>query len=494
MATTADNLQEYSVSELSSALKRNIEDAFGFVRVRGEISGLKLAASGHLYLSLKDENAVMDAVCWRGSRRNITFKPEDGLEVVCTGKLTTYPARSRYQLVVETMAPAGGGALMALLEERKQKLRAEGLFEASRKRQIPEIPTIIGIVTSPTGAVIRDMLHRIAERFPRDVLLWPVLVQGEGAAAQIAAAIDGFNKLEVGGDPPRPDVLIVARGGGSLEDLWSFNEEIVVRATARSAIPLISAVGHETDTTLIDFASDLRAPTPTAAAELAVPVRLDLMARTQQLDGAMRQALVRHLRLAGEQFRSAGRGLSDPKAIVQAKAQRLDDVGERLSRAIYLRYEQKRGALAGVAARLLTPRQLLQRNRLRLDQAGRALEERIRNRMRWSREAGRNLTRRWSPALLRPLLKSCRERVTGLGQVIEATSYKRTLERGYAVVRDPAGEVIATAEALKAAGRGTVQLRDASVGIAVADRPGAEKPAKPASKDLPKDAEQGRLL
>src|SRR5438067_7031914 len=289
----ASNLPEYTVSELSLALKRSIEDSFSHVRVRGEISGFKRHGSGHCYLALKDADAVLDAVCWRHTAIRLPLKPEDGMEVVCTGRLTTYPGRSKYQLVIDTIELAGIGALLRILEERRQRLAAEGLFDPERKKKLPFLPEVIGIVTSPTGAVIRDILHRLADRFPRRVLVWPVAVQGEGAAAQVAAAIAGFNRLLAGGprdnSVPRPDLLIVARGGGSLEDLMAFNEEIVVRAAAASVIPLISAVGHETDTTLIDHAADRRAPTPTAAAEMAVPVRLDLIAelggRSARLSG-----------------------------------------------------------------------------------------------------------------------------------------------------------------------------------------------------------------
>src|SRR5579864_6764288 len=272
------NLPEYTVSELSLALKRAIEDGFSHVRVRGEVSGFKRHGSGHCYFALKDADAVLDAVCWRMTAIRLAVKPEDGMEVVCSGRLTTYPSRSKYQLVVDSIELAGVGALLKLLEERRRRLADEGLFAEERKKKPPFLPEVIGIVTSPTGAVIRDILHRLADRIPRRVLLWPVAVQGEGAAAQVAAAIDGFNRIGPRARVPRPDVIIVARGGGSLEDLMAFNEEIVVRAAARSAIPLISAVGHETDTTLIDHAADLRAPTPTAAAEIAVPVRLDLVA------------------------------------------------------------------------------------------------------------------------------------------------------------------------------------------------------------------------
>ena len=289
------NLPEFSVSEISFHLKRIVEDAFPYVRVRGEISGFTEARSGHLYMALKDDKAVLDAVCWRGTVRSLGCRPEDGLEVVCTGKLTTYPGRSRYQLVIERMEPAGIGALMALLEERRRKLEAEGLFAEDRKRPLPFLPEVIGVVTSPTGAVIRDILHRLRDRFPRRVLIWPTLVQGEGAAEQIAAAIRGFNAFDGSGPAPRPDLLIVARGGGSIEDLWAFNEEVVVRAAAESEIPLISAVGHESDTTLIDHASDRRAPTPSAAAEMAVPVRRDLIDQVGELERRQRIALRRRL-------------------------------------------------------------------------------------------------------------------------------------------------------------------------------------------------------
>ncbi|MBM3565384.1 MAG: exodeoxyribonuclease VII large subunit, partial [Alphaproteobacteria bacterium] len=288
-----DNLPVLSVGEVAQAVKAAVEGAFPLVRVRGEISGFKRAPSGHLYFALKDQEAVLSAVSWRGTAGRLGLAPEDGMDVIATGRLTTYPGRSQYQMIVERLELAGEGALLKLLEERKKKLAAEGLFAAERKKPIPYLPNVIGVVTSPTGAVIRDILHRLAERFPRRVLLWPVLVQGEGAAEQIAAAIRGFNDLPAGGPVPRPDVLIVARGGGSIEDLWAFNEEIVVRAAAASAIPLISAVGHETDTTLIDYASDKRAPTPTAAAEMAVPVRAELMARVGEAGLRLTAALER---------------------------------------------------------------------------------------------------------------------------------------------------------------------------------------------------------
>jgi exodeoxyribonuclease VII large subunit len=347
------NRPEYTVSELSLALKRSIEDGFSHVRVRGEVSGFKRHSSGHCYFALKDADAVIDAVCWRMTAIRLGMKPEDGMEVVCSGRLTTYPGRSKYQLVVDSIELAGIGALLKLLDERRQRLAGEGLFDAERKKKLPFLPQVIGIVTSPTGAVIRDILHRLADRFPRRVLLWPVAVQGDGAAAQVAAAIDGFNRLPANGRVPRPDLLIVARGGGSLEDLMAFNEEIVVRAAAASAIPLISAVGHETDTTLIDHASDRRAPTPTAAAEIAVPVRLNLIAdlggKTSRLAAGLARLFdERRLRLTG-----LARGLPDPQDLLGAAAQRLDDRSERLRLAIGTRFAaaRQRLDLAGAGLR-----------------------------------------------------------------------------------------------------------------------------------------------
>ncbi|HEX3954542.1 MAG TPA: exodeoxyribonuclease VII large subunit [Stellaceae bacterium] len=336
-AASGTNLPEYSVSELSLALKRSIEDEFAHVRVRGEISGYKRHGSGHCYFALKDADAVLDAVCWRMTAIRLGLKPEDGMEVVCTGRLTTYPGRSKYQLVVETVELAGKGALLKLLEERRQRLAAEGLFAAERKKKLPFLPSVIGIVTSPTGAVIRDILHRLADRFPRHVLVWPVAVQGEGAAAQIAAAINGFNRIDGKGRAKRPDLIIVARGGGSLEDLMAFNEEIVVRAAAASAIPLISAVGHETDTTLIDHASDRRAPTPTAAAEMAVPVRLDLIADLGSKSGRLAGGLARLFSERRLHLTGLSRGLPDPQDLLGAAAQRLDDRSERLRLAVGFR-------------------------------------------------------------------------------------------------------------------------------------------------------------
>jgi len=417
---TSHNAPEFTVGELSQALKRTVEQTYDHVRVRGEISGFKRHSSGHLYFSLKDSEAVLDAVCWRGSAGRLAVPPEDGLEVVATGRLTTYPGRSKYQIVVDRMEAAGQGALLKLLEDRKRRLAAEGLFDPGRKKPIPFLPAVIGVITSPTGAVIKDILHRLAERFPRHVLLWPVAVQGDGAAAEIAAAIDGFNSLAAGGPVPRPDLLIVARGGGSLEDLWAFNEEIVVRAAAASAIPLISAVGHETDTTLIDYAADLRAPTPTGAAEKAVPVRRELMLRL--LDLARRQAAAADRLLDERRQRIAGlaRGLPDPARRIDDLATKLDDWGERLPNALTNLLHRRRAQLDQLAARLPGPDQQIVNKRHALDNLAGRLDTAY----------GRLVDRR----------RAAFERVAVL---LDSLSYEQVLRRGFALVRDQDGHPIA---------------------------------------------------
>ncbi len=342
-----DNSPALTVTELSGALKRTVEDAFGHVRVRGEISGFKRHGSGHCYFTLKDENACIDAVIWRSNAVALAFLPEDGAEVIVTGKLTTYPGRSKYQIVIERMEIAGEGALLALLEKRRKALATEGLFAPERKRRLPFMPQVIGVVTSPTGAVIRDILHRLEDRCPTHVILWPVPVQGEGAAAKIAAAIRAFPAIQ-----PKPDLLIVARGGGSIEDLWPFNEEEVVRAAADCPIPLISAVGHETDTTLIDHAADRRAPTPTAAAEIAVPVRSELFTQLGHLQHRAQECLSRRLERTRERFELTICRWPQPQSIFAPMAQRLDEIGERLPRSLSARAGSARGDLNLVAGRL----------------------------------------------------------------------------------------------------------------------------------------------
>lgn len=364
-----DNAPPLSVSELSAILKRTVEDRFGHVRLRGEISGFKRAASGHLYLCLKDDNAVIDGVMWKGGAARLPFAPQDGVEVIATGKLTTYPGRSKYQVVIDRMELAGEGALMALLEKLKQKLAAEGLFDRERKRRLPFLPRTIGVVTSPTGAVIRDILHRLEDRCPTNVLLWPVLVQGQGAAEQVARAVRGFSDMKPGGPLPRPDLVIVARGGGSIEDLWSFNEEIVVRAVAECSIPVISAVGHETDTTLCDHAADMRAPTPTAAAELAVPVRADLMAMLTEQGLRMNRAVRRSAAQARERLDMQVRLMPTPDTLLAPQRQRLDQLSDSLGNCLRHRVADARAHL-GQASGALRPALLLQylsRGKERLD-------------------------------------------------------------------------------------------------------------------------------
>ena len=351
-AQTDTNAQPYSVSELAFALKRTIEDAYGFVRLRGELSKVTFHGNGHVYLDLKDERASISGIVWKGQVRNLAVRPETGLEVIVTGKITTYPGRSQYQIIIETMAPAGVGALLAQLERLKAKLAAEGLFESGRKRPLPAMPRVIGVVTSPTGAVIRDILHRISERWPCRVIVWPVAVQGDQAASQVRAAIEGFNALPPDGAVPRPDLIIVARGGGSVEDLWPFNDEALARAAAAGAIPLISAVGHETDTTMIDFVSDRRAPTPTAAAEIATPVFADLAATLADYERRMCQCgarLVEHRRV---RLVAAVAGLPRLDDLLALVNQRLDLASGRLGAALGRCVAAHRNALTGVAAPL----------------------------------------------------------------------------------------------------------------------------------------------
>ena len=488
---SAPNLAEYTVSEISTALKRTIEGAYERVRVRGEISGFKRAASGHVYLALKDEKAVLDGVMWRGTASGLRFKPEDGLEVICEGRLTTYAARSRYQLVIETMSPAGVGALLALLEERRKKLTAEGLFDDDRKKPLPFLPEVIGVVTSPTGAVIRDILHRLRERFPRHVLLWPVLVQGEAAAEQIAAAIQGFNQLKPGGAVPRPDLLIVARGGGSIEDLWAFNEEAVVRAAAESTIPLISAVGHETDTTLIDFAADRRAPTPSAAAEIAVPVRADLMVAVAEHQRQLIAAMARMLERDRRHLDGLARGLPRPQALLEEAAQRLDDRAENLRRMIGVYVERRRARVAEAGLKLKDPNRQLAEAGARLAVVVGGLKAAGAARLAEFRHA---LDRPTRDARLRRAVghvtTAQSRRLAGAGKLLESYSYQRVLERGYAVVRDRAGTVVKRAADTTRGMTAAVQFADDTVAAVLG---GGAAPAPKKRKRTP-DGDQGSLL
>jgi exodeoxyribonuclease VII large subunit len=468
---TGSNAAPFTVSELSMSLKRTVEESFSYVRVRGEISQPKIPGSGHCYLRLKDENSAIDGIIWRGTMSKLSIRPEEGMEVIASGRLTTYPARSSYQIIIDSLELAGQGALLKLLEDRRKKLAAEGLFDDARKQLLPFLPDVIGVVTSPTGAVIRDILHRIADRFPRRVIVWPVKVQGEGAANEIAAAIAGFNALPPDGDIPRPDVIIVARGGGSLEDLWCFNEENVVRAAAASLLPLISAVGHETDWTLIDYAADRRAPTPTAAAEMAVPVRLDLLAQVQQRHGRLAQAMMRMLEERRLHLEGLVRGIPRLDMIVAQKTQDLDALAERLDDAPKRMMDTKGEQLLMLAGRLNLDRFTSDLRRHAQDIA--ALADR----------AARALTRASSDAGMR---------LDNLMTRLESVSPKRVLERGYALVRDAQGELVTSAAVAASGGGLEVQFADGKVGVHVDGAP--PKPVRPAPKKGGGDSGQGTLL
>jgi exodeoxyribonuclease VII large subunit len=483
-----DNSPALSVSELSGALKRTVEDRFGHVRVRGEISGFKRHVSGHCYLTLKDDKACIDGVVWKGQAAAMRFRPEDGAEVIATGRLTTYPGRSKYQIVIDRMELAGAGALMALLDRRRRALAAEGLFDEDAKRPLPFLPRVIGVVTSPTGAVIRDILHRLAHRMPSHVLVWPVPVQGEGAADKVAAAVRGFDALADGGAVPRPDLLIVARGGGSIEDLWAFNEEAVVRAVADCRIPVISAVGHETDTTLCDFAADRRAPTPTAAAEMAVPVRGELLAMLAELGGRTTSCTRRGRERAAERFAAVARRLPAPEMLLTAQRQRLDDLAERLPRALSRRLAVARGDLAG-AAGALRPRLLgarIERERLHLDRTahdlGRAAGAPLSDaRLRFARVALR-------PALVRDRLAQADARYAALSRLLDSLDPDRVLGRGYARV-EAEGHVVASAARARAVGAMRLVFGDGAVEVRTGDGP----PPRPRGR--PREAsQQPRLL
>jgi exodeoxyribonuclease VII large subunit len=501
------NIPEWTVSELSAALKKTVEDAYGFVRVRGEISGFKGASpSGHSYFRLKDDKAVLEAVIWKMVYGRLRFKPQEGLEVVAAGRLTTYPGSSKYQLIIEALEPAGVGALMALLEQRKKKLAAEGLFDEARKQLIPFLPAVIGVITSPTGAVIRDILHRLSDRFPRHVLVWPVRVQGDGSAEEVAAAIRGFNALPEQGRVPRPDVLIVARGGGSLEDLWSFNEEVVVRAAAESMIPLISAVGHETDVTLIDFASDKRCPTPTAAAECAVPVRSDLLTRIDSLARRQRSCWARGMEARRTELRAVTRALPGADELLALPRQKLDQLSDRLPRALHANAQIHHKQYLRCAARLSPPllRGRVQRSRERLANAGGRLTAAVRaniaahrQRIVRDRERTEALFERSGVAVNR-LLERRFAALDRADKLLVALSYQGVLARGFALVRDPAGPPIRSAAAINPGQALDIEFSDgratavatAAHGVPVKPR----QPIRPRSRKYGSGEGQGSLF
>lgn len=485
------NVPEFSVSELSFALKRQLEGAFPRVRVRGEISQPSFPRSGHCYFRLKDESSVLDGVIWKGTLPRLGLKVEEGMEVIATGKITTYAGSSRYQIIIDRMELAGEGALLKLLEDRRKRLAAEGLFDLDRKRPLPFLPEVIGVVTSPSGAVIRDILHRLADRFPRRVLVWPVSVQGEKAAGEVAAAIAGFNRLPEDGPVPRPDLLIVARGGGSLEDLWAFNEEIVVRAAAASTIPLISAVGHETDTTLIDFASDRRAPTPTAAAEMAVPVRADLLAEVLDYGKRTMACLNRALREATTALAGLVRGLGDPLRLIGERQQRLDVSGERLALATRSLVERHAQALA--AARLTSPLAVINTKRQLLVGEVRALGgamKRFKGDTLQKIERTSDRLEQFGERLKRhaaDLLAHGTRQVDQAAKLLESYSFHSVLNRGFALVRDQDGQPVLAASGTRAGDTIGIEFADGRIGARVTESTAAA-PRPPA---VPRKREDG---
>lgn len=527
------NAPEFTVSEISLALKRVVEGEFSHVRIRGELGRVTRPSSGHVYLDLKDDRAVLNGVIWKGTLRKLTIQPEEGLEVVVTGRLTTYPGASRYQVVIESMAPAGAGALMAMLEKRKAQLRAEGLFDEARKRKPPRLPRVVGVVTSPSGAVIRDILHRLRDRFPIRVLIWPVAVQGEKCAPEVARAIRGFNALPEGGPIPRPDALIVARGGGSIEDLWGFNEEIVVRAAAESAIPLISAVGHETDTTLIDHAADIRAPTPTAAAEMLVPVRRELVTDIATLGGRLVRAMEAQLDRRRQRLRDLSRLLPDADSLFASPRHRLDMADRGLGHGIKQRVARARTALAPLAGRMtvhslqlaiLRKRERFEGSAVRLMQAigrivGRAQErenerarrlrpELLTRRLREARRARAQIAGRLARQGTEHI-RQLRERLEALDRMRQSLGWRETLARGYAVVHGPDGLVTRREDALPLP-RMEIEFHDGRLpvlpeGEGSSAAPASLAPASPAARssrkararsktDTPPEEGQGSLF
>lgn len=527
--TRGANVTEFSVSEISGAIKRALEDGFGHVRLRGEVSGYRGPhASGHCYFSLKDEKAKIDAVIWKGIFNRLRLKPEEGMEVIATGKISSFPGSSKYQIIVETLEPAGLGALMAQLEERKRKFAAEGLFNEDRKQLLPFLPRVVGIVTSPTGAVIRDMLHGFQERFPTHVVVWPVRVQGEGSAAEIAAAIRGFNALPTQSVIPQPDVLIVARGGGSLEDLWGFNEEVVVRAVADSQIPVISAVGHETDWTLIDLVADARAPTPTKAAEWAVPKHSELVEETGKLGLRLSVAIRRAIETHQQKLKATSRGLPRPDELTALARQRFDGVTNRLGSALKARVHRSRSRFLEVAGRWPLPATLFTAARHRND----AITRRLPYALSGNTQAHKTRLVQQSARLqARPLLARInrgqehsvslatrmdrafktaqRQRKTQLEQytkLLNSLSYQSVLQRGYALVRDASGAMVRDVSAITYGAKLELQLRDGRINVtANEDVPptkttkgsheGSSKPTNvPTTRRKRREKDQGNLF
>lgn len=511
MSDRSSNVAEFSVSEISFSIKKTMEDRFGYVRVRGELGRISRPGSGHIYLDLKDDRSVLSGVIWRGVASKLQIQPEQGLEVIATGKITTFPGQSKYQMVIDALEPAGAGALMALLEERKKKLAAEGLFSDERKRPLPTLPRVIGVVTSPTGAVIRDILHRISDRFPLHVLVWPVRVQGETCGAEVANGIRGFNALAPDGPIPRPDLLIVARGGGSIEDLWGFNDEAVVRAAATSDIPLISAVGHETDWTLIDLAADLRAPTPTGAAEIAVPVKAELMAMVDDHSRRLLSGLNRFVTARRTELRAAGAALPLPRDLLALPRQQFDNYASRLEQSLTVNTRSHRNGLTAASARLnpivLTRRTDKARSDLTMigerqqralgvavsqkQQAFQAVTTRLsphtlKQKISLSQERLKGFDERFDRAYIQKI-NVARDRLNGLEKLLKSLSYKDVLARGYALVRDENGQPVRSASALGSGAAISIELSDGNINAVTTDDDGTVPPsgsspsAKPAA-------------
>jgi len=486
------NAHEFTVTEISQSVKKTVEDKFGHVRVRGEIGGYRGPhASGHAYFGLKDDKAKIDAVIWRGVFSKLAIKPEEGMEVIATGKLTTFPGSSKYQIVIEHIEPAGAGALMALLEQRRKQLAAEGLFDAERKQELPYLPQTIGVITSPTGAVIRDILHRLDDRFPTHVIVWPVRVQGDTCGAEVSRAIDGFNAMPDEGPIKRPDLLIVARGGGSIEDLWGFNDEVVVRSAAASKIPLISAVGHETDITLIDYASDKRAPTPTGAAEMAVPVKAELVNYVEDLGSRIRNAQLRTLSNFKDRMRAVAAAMPKPQELTATARQRQDMAVLRLGNALTQFVQQKRSKLNVLGPRVSATALELKNKNLqdRLNTLGARLDQGLKQPTSRARLRLEPLAKAMAPAFQRSLDKR-KSVLETQSKLLNTLSYKGVLSRGYALVLDADGQVARSAEAL---GRGdgvTLRLHDGDVGAVVSDAP-TPKPKK-SLKPKPQKTDDGQ--
>lgn len=514
------NAAEYTVSEISMALKRTVEDVYGNVRVRGEISGYRGPhSSGHAYFALKDERARIEAVVWKTTMPRLKFRPEEGMEVIATGRLTTYPGSSKYQIVIESLEPAGAGALMALLEERKRRLQAEGLFDRGRKRPLPFMPCVVGVITSPTGSVIRDIIHRIKDRFPLHVLLWPVRVQGETTGQEVAAAVAGFDAMPSEGPAPRPDVIIVARGGGSLEDLWGFNDEALARAVAACSIPVISAVGHETDWTLVDLVADIRAPTPTGAAEMAVPVRADLEATLASLAARLRACTLRGLDRKRQAARAAARALPAPDQLLALPRRCFDEATSRLGRALATGTERRRARLGAVrltpatlSRRIAEARRLTARDLARAQAALRgSLRER---RVRFTRCAGKlsvepvgRLRRRGAESLaalagrgercLEMQFERRRRKLVQAGRLLDTLSHRSVLERGFALVQHPDGGLVKRAAELSPSQPISLRFADGVVDAAVASGEAVSTPKpkpKPAGRDPGPSGGQGSLF